>query len=113
MNKYCSFSCQQTYAYKTAIDAWKLDPTRGNCKSGATNPVKRYIFEKQDGKCLLCGIKDWNDKPIKLELDHVDGNHQNNTEENLRYICPNCHSQTDTYKAKNKGNGRKYRQKYN
>ena len=41
-----------------------------------------------------------------LELEHIDGNAYNNSESNLSLLCPNCHSQTPTYKAKNKGNGR-------
>jgi predicted HNH restriction endonuclease len=39
-------------------------------------------------------------------LEHIDGNAYNNSESNLSLLCPNCHSQTPTYKAKNKGNGR-------
>jgi len=58
---------------------------------------------------LECGITEWNGKEIVLELEHIDGNSLNNTEENLSLLCPNCHSQTDTYKGKNKGSGRHYR----
>jgi len=53
-------------------------------------------------QCAVCGINDWNGKSINLELDHIDGNRQNHTLRNLRLLCPNCHSQTDTYRAKNK-----------
>jgi 5-methylcytosine-specific restriction endonuclease McrA len=53
-------------------------------------------------QCAMCGINDWNGKSINLELDHIDGNRQNHTLRNLRLLCPNCHSQTDTYRAKNK-----------
>jgi hypothetical protein len=42
-------------------------------------------------------------KPIPIELDHIDGNSDNNSAENLRLICPNCHAQTETYKVANKG----------
>lgn len=52
-------------------------------------------------KCEICGIKDWNDKRIGLEIDHIDGNSSNHFLNNLRVICPNCHSQTDTYKSRN------------
>ena len=44
-----------------------------------------------------------------MELEHNDGNSQNNSLDNLSLICPNCHSQTPTYKGANKGNGRHYR----
>ena len=64
------------------------------------NKKERVLIE-QNYACATCGIKTWNNMSIILELDHVDGNRQNNTRENLRRICPNCHSQTPTYKAKN------------
>ena len=52
-------------------------------------------------KCDLCSIENWNGKPISIELDHVNGNRNGNRLENLRMLCPNCHSQTDTYRSKN------------
>ena len=45
--------------------------------------------------------EEWNDKKINMELDHIDGNRTNHKLKNLRMLCPNCHSQTDTYRAKN------------
>ena len=80
-------------------------------KNGTSKHIHRYIREKQNGKCFSCGIDSWNGLPIVLELDHKDGNHTNNSEKNLRHLCPNCHSQTDTYKNKNVGNGRQSRRK--
>lgn len=53
-------------------------------------------------KCECCGITEWNGQPTPIELDHIDGNRYNNTIENLRILCPNCHAQTDTYRGKNK-----------
>jgi 5-methylcytosine-specific restriction endonuclease McrA len=61
---------------------------------------KRVIYE-QDGKCNLCGIDDWLGKPISLELEHKDGNHYNNLRDNLEALCPNCHSQTPTFRGRN------------
>lgn len=53
-------------------------------------------------KCNECDIEEiWNGKPISLELDHIDGDKHNNRRENLRYLCPNCHSQTHTFRVKN------------
>ena len=54
-------------------------------------------------KCESCGIKDrWNGQPISLHLDHVNGINNDNRLDNLRFLCPNCHSQTHTYCGKNK-----------
>ena len=53
-------------------------------------------------ECAICGISKWNDKPINLELDHIDGKRINHSLSNLRLLCPNCHSQTETYRSKNR-----------
>jgi len=47
-----------------------------------------------------CGISDWKGKPITLELEHIDGNKYNNRLENLKLLCPNCHSQTKTWRGR-------------
>ncbi len=109
-NKYCDNKCQTEFQYKQYITEWKQglqDGMRGKLQT--SDYIRRYILEKQDYKCADCGIDSWCGKPIKLELDHINGDSTNNKEENLRCLCPNCHSQTPTYKAKNKGNGRKHR----
>ena len=56
-------------------------------------------------KCHICGIDEWNDKAIVLQLDHINGVKRDNRIENLRFLCPNCHSQTDTFAGKNKKAG--------
>lgn len=55
---------------------------------------------KIEYKCE-CGINSWKGQSLILDLDHVDGNKNNNTKDNLRWLCPNCHSQTTTFRAKN------------
>lgn len=63
----------------------------------------RLIKEKYlQAKCSNCGLDTWLDNPIPLELEHIDGNHLNNTLTNLTLLCPNCHALTDTYRGKNK-----------
>lgn len=59
------------------------------------------IFNEQLERCAICQFDKWNGKPITLELDHISGNRKDESRENLRLICPNCHSQTHTYKVKN------------
>jgi len=63
--------------------------------------LKRKILMEQDFKCNHCGIIDWNGKSLVLELEHIDGNNTNNSRENLECICPNCHSQTSTFRGRN------------
>ena len=53
-------------------------------------------------KCAICGLTEWNGKPLSLQLDHINGIHDDHRLENLRFLCPNCHSQTETYSGKNK-----------
>ena len=69
-------------------------------KSKAT--IRRIIIAEQNGACNHCGITEWRGKPITLELEHRDGNSQNDVRGNLECICPNCHSQTDTWRGRNK-----------
>jgi hypothetical protein len=75
------------------------------------NPVNR-IKSKQltramlelgiDYKCVSCGVGNhYNNRPITLHVDHINGDWKDNKIENLRFLCPNCHSQTDTFGSKN------------
>lgn len=64
----------------------------------------RYAMIYEE-KCKECGINEWRGKKLLIELDHIDGNSKNNQISNLRWLCPNCHSQTQTY---NKGTRKNY-----
>ena len=76
--------------------------------------IKRYLFEKYNNKCARCGWSKINifTNNIPLEIEHIDGNYENNNEDNLILLCPNCHALTSTYKGANINNGRKSRRKY-
>jgi predicted nucleic acid-binding Zn ribbon protein len=106
-SKYCSLTCHKTYHFNQRLSDW----IEGNYSTKSRNFFRRYLTETYGYKCSCCEISEWNNKSIVLEIDHIDGNPENNRPENIRFICPNCHSQTDTYKAKNVGNGRHYRRK--
>jgi len=71
-----------------------------------TQKEKRQRIDiEQDGKCSECrNTPHWNGKPLKFELDHIDGNRFDNSRNNLRLLCPNCHSQTPTFKVGNNKN---------
>lgn len=113
-NKYCDTKCQQEYQYKTYITEWQQGTQSGSKGQGdVSGYVRRYLFEKYENKCCKCGIDSWHGEPLSLEVEHKDGDSSNQTEENLILLCPNCHSQTPTYKSKNKGKGRhSRRQRY-
>ena len=66
---------------------------------------KRLINEQRlEYKCARCGITDWLGQPLSLQLDHINGINNDHRIENLRFLCPNCHSQTNNYAGKNKNN---------
>jgi predicted HNH restriction endonuclease len=77
-----------------------------------SNYVRRFLVENFGEKCFLCGWDEVNPYTgkIPVEVDHIDADWKNNSPENLRLLCPNCHSLTDTYKALNRGKGRSWRQ---
>ncbi len=105
VGKYCSNACQKKYESNQKMTAW----LNNNEKVGK-RVVRRYLKETHGDECSVCGIEDWLGEPINFEIDHSDGDPYNNRPENLRMLCPNCHSQTPTYKNRNKGFGRKLRQ---
>ena len=92
-NKYCA-DCIEKHVYNkvTSLEHAKNDKIR-----------KRIILEQRGNRCEVCGLDTWLGKPIPIELDHIDGDADNNSETNLRLICPNCHAQTATYKGANAG----------
>ena len=69
----------------------------------STNHLKWRLIEEgiKENKCEICGIDEWNGKPIICQLDHINGNPKDHRLDNLQIICPNCHSQTDTYCGRN------------
>ena len=68
-------------------------------QGGLVRMAKRHLLP--NNTCWECGHPNtWNGKPLTLQLDHIDGDRDNNTRENLRWICPNCHTQTPTFSGR-------------
>lgn len=109
-SKYCSSKCSGEHRSKLSME--KIAETNMFPKlKGQFNSVlvKKYLIESIGNYCSVCHLSTWMDKELPLHVDHIDGNYENNTIENHRLICPNCHSQTSTYGGKNRGFGRKSR----
>lgn len=112
--KYCSNQCQSDFQYKQYIKRWKNGEEDGLSGQYALSKyIRRYLLEKNNNKCSQCGWGEINKftNTLPLEIDHIDGDYRNNKEENLRVLCPNCHSLTPTYKGANK-KGREGREQY-
>lgn len=94
------------------IDVSHMRPAKGRVAtqenvlvrtSGRSKIVKKFVLDNGllDNVCSWCGQgPEWQGKPLTLELDHIDENHENNDLSNLRILCPNCHTQTPTYRGK-------------
>lgn len=68
--------------------------------------LKKMVLEGlKEWKCECCGCSEWLGDKIPLELHHKDGNHFNNSFDNIELLCPNCHAKTDSYRGKNIRNG--------
>jgi hypothetical protein len=67
-----------------------------------SDTVKRALLETREYFCDRCLLTKWNGEFITLELEHIDGRRENQKIDNLSFLCPNCHSQTETFRGRNK-----------
>lgn len=105
---YCSNKCQQEHLYKQNVSDWLSKKITGKLKDGRPSGfVRKYLLEEANYKCSKCGWGKSNpvNGIIYLEIDHINGKRDNGYKENLRVLCPNCHTLTSTYKTLNKNVG--------
>lgn len=110
--KYCSAKCQGEKQYKDFIERWKDGEEDGVVgKYETSRYIRRYLMEKHDCKCEICGWGEENPitHNVPLQIHHIDGNCLNNKEENLQLLCPNHHSLTETFGHLNKVSQRVFR----
>ena len=99
--KFCCPSCSSRMLKLNKIERFLNGELTDKTIRNTT--IREYLIEKQGEVCDICKMPPfWNLKPIVFIVDHVDGNYENNSPENMRAICPNCNSQTDTFGSKNK-----------
>lgn len=106
---FCNAKCQSEYKHKKGYEKILNGDETIMRANYIPKSFKKDILNEQGNVCAICGIPPiWNGKELIFVLDHIDGRASNNNRDNLRCICPNCDSQLDTYKSKNKNSDRVY-----
>lgn len=93
----------QGLKYKVIVPAKPLQEILKENTTYQSYKLKLRLIKEglKEEKCECCRNTKWLGQPIKLELHHINGNHNDNRLENLQLLCPNCHAYTDNYRGKN------------
>ena len=108
--------CKERFAFAPA--SWTKAIRRGDLVPRPRQPALEVILQKSRSRCTIkrrllmagklvnrcdfCGLTEWLGRPISIQVDHINGVRDDHRVENLRMLCPNCHSQTPTYGARNR-----------
>jgi len=104
IGKYCNKKCEQLH---------RLDICRHKMKAGKKifeGTAKKILLIDRGHQCERCGLSEWQNEKIPLDLHHKNGDYANNLPSNLQLLCKNCHALTENYGIRNKGRGRTKRQ---
>lgn len=86
---YCKAVCRTNEMHDTYYNDWLSGTFELTAKS-TRKTIRRFVLRYLDHVCSCCGISEWNDIPIVLEVEHIDGDSSNNAPENLQLLCPTC-----------------------
>ena len=103
--KFCSNTCSSEYHKSIKVKKWLSGDLKINPNRALPYSIKQYILSENEYKCQECGYEGYNRATGNsiLQFHHIDGDTSNNTPENIRLLCPNCHAKTENYMALNKG----------
>lgn len=103
--KYCSIQRQHRFQFQEKLAQLENGTYR---TTNFVFFVRTYLIQRLGEKCSRCGWEQRHPRTgrVPVEVEHIDGNFENNRPENLTLLCPNCHSLTETFRALNRGRGR-------
>lgn len=110
----CSLRCRKLHYRSTYLQRWLQGLESGNTSESVHMIVREWLFETRMDRCEQCGWSEVNPYTgkIPLQAEHVDGDWRNTVPENLKLLCPSCHSLTRFYGGANIGNGRVGREEW-
>ncbi len=110
-NVYCNNKCQMDYKRTKIFEQIEKNDFSNYTKMGSIDEVsKKYLIHKHGEKCMKCGWDEQNTftEKVPIQLNHIDGNPENHSIENIELLCPNCHSLTEFFGSRGKGRKERY-----